>query len=397
MPHSVPAGGRCARPRFSREGRSLGSGLISYLSWCSCATPDRAGGESRRPPCRWLRGQPGCWLSASLRSLPSFTPAPPQRYGKAPSSPARSSTQRPVPRSRGRSVVLTNLETGWQQVGVSDDGCIYEVSGLTEATYEIRASAIGFVERRRYGQRFALDPGAVVDLAAGDFVEAADFALRRGGTISGIIVDAAGNPMQFAEVEALRPQLQGEQRILLPFSVAQTNADGSYRLTGLPPWSYYVGAFDPASDAMVNSLGEPILAPHVLPGHDSRGGGRTPACRPQRLGHRRRLPDPTNPGAPGRGSTARPGHRRPAFRRRDAQPGVSTRREPWSELDGTSSSGRAIRVRPGPARELPHPRTSKRLLRSRAAVWDVSGDRRIERPDQSHALPQSGNSTRGSA
>ena len=93
---------------------------------------------------------------------------------------------------------------------MSDDGCIYAVSGLTEATYEIRASAIGYVGRRRYGQRFALDPGAVVDLAAGDFVEAADFALRRGGTISGIIVDAAGNPMQFTEVEALRPQLQGE-------------------------------------------------------------------------------------------------------------------------------------------------------------------------------------------
>ena len=208
-------------------------------------------------------------LSAAGHAL---APQPPRFFERTPSATRQSAvvagqvTDAETGAPIGQAVVvLTDASRGWQKVGVTDSDGHYEVSGLAAAAYELRASAIGYVGRR-YGQRFALDAGALVELLDGDLVEEADFALRRGGTLSGQVVDAAGNPMEFAEVEALRPQLQGNQRVLVPIGVAQSNARGEFRLGGLPPGSYYVGAFDPATETIVDASGEPTWPHTFYPG-----------------------------------------------------------------------------------------------------------------------------------
>ena len=149
----------------------------------------------------------------------------------------------PIP---GAVVVLIEDETGNQRVRITDASGRFEITGLGTMPFTLRASAVGYVGRR-YGQRHSLDPGVQLTLADGEISGAVDFALRREGTISGRMLDADGNPMQLAEVEALRPRLQEGQRVLVPIGSDQSTADGRFAIGGLPAGSCYVGAFDPAS------------------------------------------------------------------------------------------------------------------------------------------------------
>ena len=174
----------------------------------------------------------------------------------------------------GALVVATNEATGWQQVATSGPDGRYEIGGLAEASYSLRASALGYIGRR-FGQRYALDAGVTVDLSAGDVFGDVDFALRRGATIRGRVLDATGAPMELIEVEALRPQLRGSQRVLMPISSAQSSANGTYTITGLPPGDYYVGAFDPAAEGALDETGVPdhTFHPDVpTPGDATRVG-----------------------------------------------------------------------------------------------------------------------------
>ena len=162
-------------------------------------------------------------------------------------------------------VVITDDETGSQKVGVTDASGRYEVANLRDATYRLRTSALGYVGRR-YGQRHALDIGSAVALGPAQSLGNIDFVLRRGGTISGRVFDAAGNPMELAEVEALRPQLQRNQRVLVPIRRAPSNASGAFSITGLPPGSYYIGAFDPATEGRIDARGQILWSHTFYPG-----------------------------------------------------------------------------------------------------------------------------------
>ena len=146
----------------------------------------------------------------------------------------------------GAVVVLIEDESGTQRVGVTDASGRFEITRLETTSFTLRASAVGYVGRR-YGQRHSLDPGVQLALADREIAGNIDFALRREGTISGRVLEADGKPLELVEVEALRPRLQGSQRVLVPIGSAQSTADGRFTIGGLPAGSYYVGAFDPAS------------------------------------------------------------------------------------------------------------------------------------------------------
>ena len=162
----------------------------------------------------------------------------------------------------GAVVVVIDDEAGTQRVGVTDGAGRFEITGLGTTSFTLRASAVGYVGRR-YGQRHTLDAGVQLTLAEREITGNLDFALRREGTVSGRVLDVDGNPMELAEVEALRPRLQGSQRVLVPIGSAQSAADGRFTIGGLPAGSYYVGAVDPTTGGTTGAA-EPVDWRHTF-------------------------------------------------------------------------------------------------------------------------------------
>src|SRR4029079_18654873 len=73
--------------------------------------------------------------------------------------------------------------------------------------------------------------------------ERLDFALPRGGVITGRVLDEFGDPVSDVQVAALRPQTVGGSRRLVNMGRPGTTNDiGEFRLFGLPPGDYFVSA-----------------------------------------------------------------------------------------------------------------------------------------------------------
>ena len=90
--------------------------------------------------------------------------------------------------------------------------------------------------------------------------------MRLGGTILGWILDADDRPVALAQVQALRPQFQDGERVLVALGTALSNSRGEFRILSLPPGDYYVSAFDPAAQGAADQSGELQYAPTFYPG-----------------------------------------------------------------------------------------------------------------------------------
>jgi hypothetical protein len=108
-----------------------------------------------------------------------------------------------------------------------------------------------------YGQRHAREPGKPIDLSNGQTIEGVDLVLPSGGVIAGTVVDDLGEPVQGVTLTVLQRQFVQEERRLVPVAQpgperVQPNDLGRYRIYGLPPGTYYVGAMPLGSDASVD-------------------------------------------------------------------------------------------------------------------------------------------------
>ncbi|HKB11522.1 MAG TPA: carboxypeptidase-like regulatory domain-containing protein [Vicinamibacterales bacterium] len=125
---------------------------------------------------------------------------------------------------------------------LSDANGRYEIDGLPAGRFIVSASKQNYV-RMSYGERRPLGPGAPIDVAAGQTVSRIDFVLQRTAAIAGRIVDEFGDPAPNVQVQPLRyVYSNGERRMQAAGPPATTNDLGEYRVFGLAPGLYFLGA-----------------------------------------------------------------------------------------------------------------------------------------------------------
>lgn len=83
---------------------------------------------------------------------------------------------------------------------------------------------------------------ALVPVGDGEVVSGIVVAAATLGTISGVVRDAAGDPVVGMRVQAFRPQVTATMELLFPRGADATDDLGAYSIGGLPPGDYYVCA-----------------------------------------------------------------------------------------------------------------------------------------------------------
>lgn len=179
-------------------------------------------------------------------------------------------TGKPLKRAR---VFINAAESGGRGM-LTDDNGIYEFADLPAGRYTINASKSGYVQLS-FGQRRPLQAGTPLQLLSGQQLRNIDFALPRGGVISGRVSDETGDVMPGVAVQVLRYQYQQGSRQLSPAGQGQTDDRGVYRVWGLNPGEYYVSAIA-RNDGPVGRGIPPAMAQFVddvIAGR-GRGNGR---------------------------------------------------------------------------------------------------------------------------
>jgi hypothetical protein len=245
--------------------------------------------------------------SSPAPGLPVPGGAAPQTPGAAtPQMPARD--RRPTDAERGTAIVRgvvmaadsgTPLRRAQVRVMASGGGLTgmhltqtdaqgrYEVNELAAGRYTISVSRSGYVTTQ-FGQRGPNQmSGTPVELASGQLLEKVNFALQRGGAISGRIVDDLGEAVAGAQVMVQRFAYMGGTRRLVPAGaeggVDRSDDLGQFRLFGLPPGEYYVSAtlrsFDFVQMNTTSSGASDGFAPTYFPGTGSVSEARRVAVR----------------------------------------------------------------------------------------------------------------------
>ena len=150
------------------------------------------------------------------------------------------------PLARAR-VQITSPALSKQRQITTDESGRYEANELGAGRYRISVSRPGFVALE-YGQTRPFQPGREIELREGQTLDRIDFALSRGGAITGRITDHNGEPQAGVPMQALRFSWRPSgARQLEPtahglFERTLTDDLGQYRIYGLMPGSYIVAA-----------------------------------------------------------------------------------------------------------------------------------------------------------
>src|SRR5215831_4855865 len=151
-------------------------------------------------------------------------------------------------------VVETNLKPGageselripLQAKTRSDSDGRYLVGGLAEGRYVVSAMLNAFVAAGGSGNQ---ELSRTVSLDEGEAREKMDFALIRGGVMTGKVVDNEGAPLIAKRIQLYTVDGQGQKRdyqgrfMYEMYEMAETDDRGVYRLYGLPPGRYVIFA-----------------------------------------------------------------------------------------------------------------------------------------------------------
>src|SRR6185295_9798078 len=123
----------------------------------------------------------------------------------------------------------------WQRATTDQDG-FYRIANVPPGNYEVSPSAPAFVSSELTQLR-----NKTVLVGEDENIDNINFALVRGGVITGKVTDADGRPVIQQQVNIFRAealdqkQPQGQPRSVFPSGNAQTDDRGIYRTFGLLP------------------------------------------------------------------------------------------------------------------------------------------------------------------
>ena len=150
--------------------------------------------------------------------------------------------------------------------GCDDADGRYEFKLLPAGRYNISASKGSYVNLQ-YGQQRPFEPGKPLEILDGQTIEKVDFALPRGGVVTGRILDEFGEPLADAQVAVQRYQNIGGRRRLTPAGrPVMTNDIGEFRLFAIPPGQYYLSATLRSMGMMGDTDDRAGYAPTYFPG-----------------------------------------------------------------------------------------------------------------------------------
>src|SRR5262245_57796971 len=117
----------------------------------------------------------------------------------------------------------------------------FELVGLIPGPWTVTISKASFITQQS-GQRHPSQPARPFQLAA-DRNYSGEFALVRGGAVTGTIVDQFGEAVAGAQVEIVRSRMVRGRRQLAAVADSDVTDDaGSFRLHSLPAGDYYISA-----------------------------------------------------------------------------------------------------------------------------------------------------------
>src|SRR5215471_2990488 len=158
------------------------------------------------------------------------------------------------------------------RVAVTDPSGAYEFKNLAAGRYSLSVSKGSYVGVT-YGQARPNEPGKPLQVENAQVVDNIDFRLSHGGVVTGRVLDEFGDPIEDAQVVAMRSQyLQGRRQLLTSGRPGMTNDVGEFRIYGLPPGQYVISATD--RGANLNMFGD------SLAGGDRDRSGYAPTYYP---------------------------------------------------------------------------------------------------------------------
>jgi len=213
-----------------------------------------------------------CLVAVSLSVVPAVVSA---------QAPARDTSVAPTGTAviRGR-VVVAGSERGLSKVEVSvtaasinvtksamtDAEGRYEVRDLPAGRYAVSAFKPNYL-RSSFGERRPFGAGQPIDIADGAVLEHVDVLLQRGGVVTGRIVDEFGDPLPDVQVMPMRMTFSNGGRRPQPSgSISITNDLGEFRLFGLSPGQYLIGAVARSMNGPADTTDRSAYTPTYYPG-----------------------------------------------------------------------------------------------------------------------------------
>lgn len=189
---------------------------------------------------------------ASLTLISTLVVVQPQQavteMGQVSGQVIEEGTNAPVADARVIVILENDLSApaGIPPASISDREGHYRFDALPAGRYRIAAQKAGFAPpmEPETMQRF--------EVAAGQSLDGVTVSLRRGGVISGRVLDSLGQPRAEVNVTALLKRLRSDDRpagqtwsgppLLMPSGQSQTNDLGEFRIFGLWPGDYVIAA-----------------------------------------------------------------------------------------------------------------------------------------------------------
>jgi carboxypeptidase family protein len=117
----------------------------------------------------------------------------------------------------------------------------FSVAGMMPGIYDPHPSKQGY-ETRQPGRPVSAHDFSPITVEAGQTVAGLEFRLIPDSVIAGRVLDADGDPVRYAQVEAQQYQYVAGKKQLQQMRQAQTNDRGEYRIFFLAPGRYYLRA-----------------------------------------------------------------------------------------------------------------------------------------------------------